>query len=249
MDISRLTSTQETAQATSRNKAQADVDRVSRAFQKADKRIQQQRDSTSVELSALGKIGSSLSDAQIASRALSDSKQTATDVGTRKAAAGFVKTFSIASLAARSATAAKGILADNTRVRAEESGLRRLFSSDTAEAQNLKKIGISQKNDGTLSIDQKQFDDALKSDPNAVRTTLSAAGQKADQFITRELSASGNIGSAIGSLDNRARNLEARQVEQQAQSAAAQQTISVQSTRLGDSLNTGIAAYQRIFSL
>lgn len=249
MDISQLTSAQESFRANSRSKARDDVDQVSRAFQKADKRIQQQRDSVSVELSAFGKISSSLSDAQIASRALSDKQQMAAQADAGKAAARFVRAFNNASQAARSATAANGLLADNTHARAAESGLRKLFSSDAIAAADLKKIGISQQRDGTLAIDQKKFDDALKTDADAVRTTLSVAGQKVDQVVTRQLAGNGNIGSAINSLDTQARNLESRRAEQQAQSAAAQQAISTQRARLGDSLNTGVAAYQRIFSL
>jgi flagellar capping protein FliD len=114
----------------------------------------------------------------------------------------------------------------------------------------LKKIGITQQTDGTLAIDAKKLDAALKAEPAAVRNALSRAGEQADRIATRELSNNGNTGGgSVNSSDSRARNIEARQAEQQAQATVAPQTVSAKSSTLDNDPNTGVAAYQRIFSL
>ncbi|MCK9388641.1 MAG: flagellar filament capping protein FliD [Sulfuritalea sp.] len=250
MDIASLSAAAAAAKLiNSRTSTQNGADSVSLAFQKAGQRVQQQRDAVSVQLSAFGQIKSSFSDAQVAARALGDTKQTATDADIKKAATNFVKAFNTAAQTAKSATAAQGALADNGRARLAGNDLRRTVSADATATSDLKKIGITQQKDGTLAIDTKKFDAALKASPDALRSTLSSIGQKVDQTATRELAKNGNIGNSVNSLDNRARSLESRQVDQQAQAAAVQQLVSAQTTRLNNSLNTGAAAYERIFSI
>lgn len=249
MAITSLSATVTASLANSRTKAQSGVDAASQAFQKADERVQRQRDLVSAELSALGKLKSSFSETQAASRALSDSKQTTADTGITKAASNFVKSFNTATQAAKSAIASHATLADSSRARAAESDLRRAISAEATTASDLKAIGITQQKDGALAIDAKKFDAALKADPDALRSTLSKAGQQVDRVVTGELADRGNIGLSVNSLGNRARNLESQQADQQAQAAAAQQAVSAQTTRLNNSLVAGAAAYQRIFSI
>ena len=250
MDIASLGAAAAAARlVSSRANARSDVDPVAQAFQKADQRVQQQRDVVSVQLSAFGRIKSSFSDTQVASRAFSDTKQTATDADIKKAASNFVKAFNTAAQTAKSATTAQGALADSGRVRLAGNDLRRTVSNDATATSDLKKIGITQQTDGTLAIDTKKFDAALKANPDALRSTLSSIGQKVDQTATRELAKNGNIGGSVSALDNRAKSLESQQVDQQTQAAAVQQLVSAQTTRLNSSLNAGAAAYERIFSI
>lgn len=248
MDISTLSATARTSRSDSRNTTQTGAEAAALAFQKADKRIQQQREAVSVELSSLGKLSSAFSEARTASRALGEIKQTTPDASVAKAAKGFIKAFNLAAQTARSATAKRGLLTETGLARAAESDLRQAVSADTT-ATDLKKIGITRQTDGTLVLDAKKFEAALAANPGEVRSTLAKVGQRTDQVTTRELASGGNIGGAVSSLDNRARSLETRQAEQQAQAAAAQQAISAQSANLDNSLNSGAAAYQRIFSL
>lgn len=233
----------------SRIKAQSGADPVAQAFQKADKRVQQQRDVVSVQLSSFGQLKSAVADMQLAARAVSDSKQTATDADIRKVANNFVKAFNTSVQTAKTATAAQGALADSNRARAVVSDLRRAVGNDATAAADLKKIGITQQRDGTLAIDAKKFDAALKAEPEALRSALADIGQAVDRTATRELANNGNIGGAVNSLANRARDLENQQADQQAQAAAAQQLVNAASTGLNNSLNTGVLAYQRIFSI
>ena len=74
-------------------------------------------------------------------------------------------------------------------------------------------------------------------------------GQQVDRSAGSQLADGGNIGRTVNALGERAKSLETRQADQQALAAAAQQTVSAQANRFNDSLNSGAAAYQRVFSL
>ena len=254
MAITSLSAAVAANQANSPSKAPNSADAVASVLQKADKRIQEQRDLAAVQLSAFGKLKSSFSDVQASARALSDTKQTATNAGITKAANNFVKAFNNAAGAARSA-AQNGAPAQGSRARAAQSDLARSISADATATAALKKIGITQQQDGTLAIDANKFQAALNANPEAVRSTLSTIGQQVDQTATRELASTGNIGRTVNSLDNRAKGLENQQADQQAQAAAAQAVLSAQTVRLNNVVNsqntnptTGAAAYLRIFS-
>lgn len=250
MDVSNLNAAAKARPAGSRNKPQNVAEAAAQVVRKDEKRIQQQRGAVSVELSSVGKLKAAFSEVQKTSRALTDSQQPLADASVRKAAEGFIKAFNTATQAARSTTARQSQLADNDRARAAEADLRRSLSADTEISVDLKKIGITQQTDGTLAIDAKKLDDALKAEPAAVRNALSRAGEQADRIATRELSNNGNTGGgSVNSSDSRARNIEARQAEQQTQATAAPQTVSAKSSTLDNDPNTGVAAYQRIFSL
>jgi flagellar capping protein FliD len=113
----------------------------------------------------------------------------------------------------------------------------------------LRKIGITRQANGTLAIDSKAFDTALGSEPEAVRSTLSRIGLQVGQTATGQLADGGNIGRAVNALSDRVPEpSRARQAEQQALAKAGQQNISTQTKRFTTSLNSGAAAYERIFS-
>lgn len=153
--------------ASSQARGRSGVDPAAQAFQKVDKRIQQQREIAAVQLSSFGKVKSAFADVRTAA-ALSDSKA---------------------------------------------------------------------------------FDAALGADSVAVRTTLSSVGQQVELAATAQLADGGNVGKSVNGLSERVRSLETRQADQQALASAARQTVSAQANRFNDSLNSGAAAYQRVFSL
>lgn len=248
MNVTRL-SASAAAPGSERAKARSSVDSTTEAFQKADKRINQQRESVNVQLSSFGKLKASLAETQSASRALSDSKRSATDTDIKNAANDFVQAFNTTTQTSRSTAAQSGTSVESSRARATETGLRRALSSDATATSDLQKIGITRQKDGSLVIDTKKFDAALKAAPDALRETLSRVGQQVDRTATRELADRGNVGGSLASLGNRARSLENVQEEQQSLAAAAQQVVSTQTARLNNSLNSGAAAYQRIFSI
>lgn len=226
---------------------QSGVERVAQAFQKADKRIQQQRDLASVQLSSFGKLKSAFADAQAASSALGGVTATTSDADIRKLAGSFIKTFNGAVQIARSAATQTGTPVESNRARAAETELRRSVNSEAVLA-DLRKIGIAQQANGTLAVDSKLFETALSSEPEVARSVLSRIGLQVGQTATGQLAEGGNIGRAVNALGDRVRSLESRQAEQQALATAGQQTISTQTNRFTASLNSGAAAYERIFS-
>lgn len=231
-----------------RSRTSDGVDGIAQSFQKVDKRIEQRRDAVSVQLSSSGKLKSSFSEAQQASSALGDIRKIDSESGITKAAGNFVRAFNNAAQTARSVVTEQAGSADSKRARLAEVELRRSFSSDAAVSADLKGAGISQQMDGSLAIDSRKFEAALKSDPESLRSTLARAGQLVDQVATREVSGSSR-GRSANSVDERARTADNRQTEQQAQAMAAEQLVSAQAAKLNNSVNPGIAAYQRIFSL
>lgn len=247
MDIPSLSTA--TTLAKLKAKSQSGTDPAAQAFQKADKRIQQQRDSVSVQLSSFGQLQSSVAQTQAAARALGEIKPGSGDAEVKKAANTFVAAFNNAVQTTKSATAKQGALADSSRARAVENDLRRTMTSDATTKSELKQIGISQQKDGSLAIDTKKLDAALKADPAKTRAALAEIGQELDRAATRELADNGNIGNSVKALAQQARSLESQQSDQQAQAAAAQQAVAAQSTRLDNTLNAGAAAYRRIFSI
>ena len=226
---------------------QAGNDRVAQAFQKADKRIQLQRDLTAVQLSSFGKLKSAFAEAQTAASGLGGVKSTTSDTDLRKLAGSFVKTFNSAVQTARSATTQTGTPVESNRARAAETELLRSVSTDATSIE-LRKIGVNRQADGTLAIDTKVFETALSAEPEAVRSTLSRVGQQVSRTTTSQLADGGNIGKAVNALSDRARTLETRLAEQQALATSSQQNIAAQTNRFTTSLNSGAAAYERIFS-
>lgn len=224
-------------------------DKVAGALQQADKRIQQRRDSTSVQLSSFGKLQSAVAETQTASRGLSDSKQSATDVGVKKAASTFVSSFNTAVKTAKLNITAQITSAETGNARKAEGELRQAVSKEPTLVTDLKAIGITQKKDGGLEFDTRKFDAALQTDPTSVRSTLDKLGQQVDRTATKQLATTGNIGSAVSTLNTRANRLETQQEDQQARAAAAQQVVANQGARLGNTLNGGAATYQQIFSI
>lgn len=222
---------------------------AAQALLKADKRITQQRTQASVQLSAFGKLKSAYSGVQGAASALENLTSTSSTADVRKAASAFVTSYNGAIDAARSATGQQAVPVEANRARSAETDLRRSFVTDEATTAALRSIGIRQEASGKLSIDNQAFEAALASNPEAVRTALGTVGRQVDAAATRELADSGNVGKAVNALTDRAKVLEARQTEQQRLAAAAQQTVEAQSTQLNNAINSGAAAYQRIFSL
>jgi hypothetical protein len=226
---------------------QTGIDRVTQAFQKADKRIQQQRDLASVQLSSFGRLKSAFAGTEAAASGLKSITSASSAADVRAATGTFVKAFNSVVETARAATAQSGTPVESNRARAAETELRRSVNADAASAE-LRKIGITQQANGTLAIDGNVFDAAISAEPEAVRSVLSRIGLQVSQTAASQLADGGNIGRAVNALGDRVRSLEARQAEQQALATAGQQTISTQTNRFTAGLNSGAAAYERIFS-
>lgn len=225
------------------------ADPVSKAYTQANDRVEKQLQSTNVQLSAYGQIKGGLSEVQTASKTLSDPKQTATTADIKKAVEGFVsaynKTNSAVDRAVQGDGKQAGALAGDSRAKVTDSNLQRTLSSGSNLA-DLKKIGITQNKDGSLSVDAKALDNALKSNSGQVRSSVAGVAGQLDKTASRELASSGNVGSSFNSLSSRSRSLESKLSTQQDQMSAAQGLVEKNSNRLNDAFAVGVSAYQRM---
>lgn len=225
-------------------KATASVSPVAQALQKADKRIQSQLDSTTAQLSSFGKLKSSVSDAQLAARALSNFSASATSADIKSAANKFISTFNAALSNAKStAASAGGAMTESFGARSVSSDLTRTVRASTATADSLKQLGIKLLADGTLSLDAAKFDAAQKADPASVKATLAKIGQLVDKTATKELATGGSVSGSMASLNQRSAALKAQQTALQSiiQPSTSASTTSSASTAYA---KYGLAAYK-----
>ncbi len=220
-------------------------------LQKAEMRVQSQVDSTSIQLSSFGKLKSSVSSLQLAAHQMASLPVSSTSASLKTAADSFVSAFNSSMTEAQSSAktgAAQGGAAASQSAAKVGKDLTRALSGNTGNTGNtfastsanpstldaMKKIGFSVQSDGTLALDAKKFDAALKSDPTAVQATLSKVGQQVDATATQELSASGNVTHSVSSLSQRASVLKNQQNTlaslQQVSSASAQSASSFNSS-------------------
>lgn len=246
-------------------------DAVNRALDAASQGIDQQRSSTQVSLSAFGQLRSSVDQLQQSSQALTSNESTNTPEEARAAAQTFIDAYNKARITANNVTNRDtGALADNGRALVAASQLSRALDSGSQE--QLRQIGINRNQDGTLSLDQQRFQQALQNSPQQVSSSLATVGQQVQDATSQQLASSSQLSRGAATLSDRAQVLATQQARieqavqqqkaaqeersQQDQTSAqqqAQQLASQQTTDAGNRLNaiaaSGIAAYQRIFSL
>jgi len=228
--------------------AASTVDPIEKAFSEANKRVQQQLDTTTAQLSSFGKLKSSFSEVQGAAKTLGAVSATATDAGVSKAVGDFVATFNAALTTTQSSQAQATSIKETTGARRAETDLRRVIGNDSAQNTSLKKMGITQQADGSLSVDATKFQAAMKADPGALRSTVAKLGQQSQAVATRELADTGNVGSTLKALTTQSSSLQSRQSEQQAALAALQQFASSQNAASGSGNASGLAKYNRIYN-
>lgn len=229
------------------------TDPVALASRRSLETLSQQTESTKVRLSAFGQVKSAVADVQSAAKGLQDGKQLQTVDGARKAAEAFVKAHNAEDRTTTDLTrretyrSSAGTLADDARARSAAHGLQRA-ARDSAPA--LEQAGITRQKDGTLAIDVKTFDAAYAKDAGALRQSLGTVGARVEAVATRQLSASGSVGSAVDSLSSKVSDLEERQADVQARLDTSQRIVREQSDRFkAGPFATGVAAYKGIFSI
>ena len=191
------------------------ADKVSAAatagLEKASKRIQAQVDATSVQLSSLGKLKSSVSEAQLAAHALGGLSATTTSAAEKAAASSFVTAFNSALATAKTTAAVSGEMALTSSANRTNKGLQNAVGTDRSTLDALKKIGVSVGTDGTLALDTKKFDAAQKSDATGARATLVKMGKQVDKTASKELATDGNVGLSLSTLNQRVNTLKSQQ--------------------------------------
>lgn len=232
----------------------ATSDPLTKSLGIANQRVTDQLSQTNVQLSSYGQIKSGFAALQTTGKTLSTLTKDATASDVSKAAQSFASAFNSTTNAVSSAvngSAGKsGALANDQLARLSGNDLRRVITN-SGGASELQKIGISVGQSGTLTVDSKALEKALAANPDAVKGTLSKLGQQAGKTATQELSSGGAVGSAMTSLNNRAKTLTTQQTQQQNAAAlihAALQQSSDQFNGFGG-LSAGISAYMKTFSL
>lgn len=248
MDISAISSAARTSQLRS-----VDTDPFAAALRRPVEALSQQVESTRVRLSAFGQVKSAVADVQSSAKLVQDSKQLQTADSARKVAETFVKAYNAelgttASLTRREAFRAPvGVLADDSRARSASNDLQRAVRSSESA---LKTVGISTQKDGSLAIDTKAFEAAYAKDSSSLRQALGTAGSRIEAVATRQLSASGAVGSAVNDLSNKVANLEDRRTNVQALLDGSQRAVQAQVDLFKPGpFATGVSAYKGIFSI
>lgn len=222
---------------------------AAKATKRATGRTEEKLESTKVQLSAYGQIKGAVSELQAASKAVSEPRKTATADEARKTIENFVSAYNKANATVARTTRndrkESGALANDTRARGAGNDLRRSVSESEGLAK-LDKAGITQNKDGSLSLDTKALDKALKESPTETVAAVANVARQVEKTATKELASNGNVGSSVQTLDERSRRLEAEQAAQQAAVEASQRTVQQKTANIAQAAS-GIAAYQRNF--
>jgi flagellar capping protein FliD len=210
----------------------AKVGGAARGLEKAEQRIQALADTNTTQLSAVGKLKSSIYQAQLSSRALT---------GLTSGAKQFVADFNTAVTTALTAVSTAND--PSLRRSANQSGtaVLRSLGTDGASLVPLKKAGFSMNADGKLALDSAKFDAAQTTGPATLRATLAKAGQKLDTASAAELSFGGNVGHSLAALGQRSSVL---RLQQAAISALQKSATQPPAASFSGLYSSGIAAYQ-----
>jgi len=221
-------------------------DPVADSLNRSSQKLEQQRSQTEVQLSNFGQIKSGFASVQSAGKALASLNKTSSTEDVTKAAQAFVSAYnntnkavgSVATVSRGSnANATSSTVVNDSRAHLAGNELRRTLASGNNTAE-LSKLGISVNKDGSLSVDTKALEKAVKANPEGAAKTLASIGSQAEQTATRQLGSSGNIGKAINSLNTQANTLDSKQAQQQ---QAAQRSTAFSSN--------GIGNYQQLLGL
>lgn len=220
--------------ATSDNAASAGLS-AQPGFQRAEKRIQAQVDSTTAQLSSFGKLKSALYDAQLAARAL-DGVATA---GSPSAAALQTAVRNVATAFNSAVEAAKATAATHNASRTGKD-LVAALSTNVPMTDALKNLGFSLGLDGKLALDRNTFDSTYKADPTAALASLATLGQQVYAVTTKALGTQGSLGLALSSLTQQSSILKTQQAMLASLGLGSSQT-----SNSSGAYDFGLAAYRK----
>jgi Flagellar hook-associated protein 2 C-terminus len=212
-------------------------------FSAANQRVAQQISTTGVKLSSFSKIKSGFDGLQTAAKDLSDPGKT--DLG--KLAQSFASAYNVADSSVNSSTGKNSTLAKDTRASLAGIDLKNIV---TGNASDLKKIGINLQSDGTLSVDNKALQSAIQANPDAVKSTLTKIGLQATRISTKELAATGNVGSSVNALSSLNNSLATQLSNQKSLSAAYVNSVQKQFANFSTASNaSAISSYLQTLAL
>ncbi len=228
--------------------ASTKADLATGAYDLASKSVGQQVDATNVQLSPFGQVKSSYVDVQSAGRTLTTPAKTSTVEDATKAIQSFANSYNNATKIVNTASSSTGTLAGNGQANSASINLKNVVTSGS-NAADLKAIGVSVNQDGTISVDAKVLQSAMQANPGSVQDTLAKVGALAVQASQTELSSTGNVGGAGNTLSARTKNPGTRATGQQKLAANSQNTVQQQTANIGNNAAGGIAAYTQMVSL
>ncbi|MEJ8292745.1 flagellar filament capping protein FliD [Delftia tsuruhatensis] len=210
------------------------VRKLAPSLSKAHERIAAQAQAGSTSLSALGQFKSSLVDLATAGKEVAALTATSTTQSVQGALEKLVARYN-ASAAKGNASVAAGSTTDVGATRALRE-LRAAIMSVTGSATSpsLARIGIIQRQDGTLAVDAKALEKSMATDPAGVTSALAGIGKAVENSANDALSTGSRLSSSMASLGDRVKAL------QQQQSA-----VVATAEKLGDSL-VGSANWNRM---
>jgi hypothetical protein len=207
-------------------------------------RIQTQLDSTSAQLSSFGKLKSSVSEVQLAAKALGGFTVTSSAADIRTALSRFLIGLNTATTTAKTTASLPGSSPAETSSAGRVSrDLGRSITSNTATLDALKKLGFKAQTDGSFAWDGTKFNAAYQAGPAAVRATLAKLGQSVDTVATQELATNATVSGSLASLNQRAAALKAQQTSML---AVVQKLNATNSSNSGSTgyVNYGVSAYR-----
>ena len=220
----------------------------------AESRIQTEADVTTAQISKFGLLKSALSEGQFAAKAISTLSISTSPADVTNAFGNFYNTFNASISAGNAASTATGSSSESERAKRLLQDLKSALSSDPAISDNMKKLGLTIKPDGSLLQDAKKFAASLAGDPSGTLAAMAKVGSKVDAVTNNELSSTGAVGAAISTLNAKSTTLTAEQSALKAldQAMAAISAVdpftatdnSSQNTPYSSLLGSGLAAYQ-----
>ncbi len=140
----------------------APVDPVQKGLEKAGTRLDAEKQSNAVQLSSYGQVKSGFARIEDAGKTLAKA-DTLSPADTKKALQAMVSAYNDTRSAASATTPGYASNAANS--------LRRAASSSSMRS-DMQALGITQKSDGSLSIDTQKLDQTMAANPNTVKEAL-----------------------------------------------------------------------------
>jgi len=225
-------------------------ERVAEASRKPLERLSQQVDSTRVQLSAFGQVKSATAQVEATAGKLQESGS----LSSAASAAKVLQNFADAANNQVKAVRQDALPVGSARTANE---LRRALEGPVGTRRDeLKQIGLSIDQTGSIKVDAKVFEKAYQTDPSKVKATLEEIGKAASSVAGRQLSEGGAVGGSISRLTEKLGNIERSQADYQSRLQQSQRTVDEQERRNNLALAAsqqafgfnGIGAYSRILS-
>lgn len=172
--------------------------------------LQRKEAAVQTQLSAFGRVKSSLADLQAKAQALKSFSKPPTLEDLKTVVQGFVQSFHNLSKTVNEVSSQKqSALNGDVRPGQALNEIRKAAAgANDASIGALQKLGIDRQKDGTFSINQKTLDKSFQADRAGMLTTLSDVADRVGKAIDKQLSSNGFIGKKVQDLSARVNDLE-----------------------------------------